>query len=194
MNVEMWFPVSIYSEKELFSAEQNKLWTDYILNLKTTVPSAHNNWQGGTYTTHESREYYLKSDPMFAPLVEKITDRVNSFARKHGCDGIYECQHAWINVADSNNFQEFHTHNGSIFSLVYYVSAPEGSGRILFEDPKEPDMMPLKSIKHDSPLSYQRIHYKAEEGCVIIFRSYLRHMVEPGTNITPRISISMNFG
>ena len=193
-NVEMWFPVSIYTENELFSAEQNQLWTDHSLGIKEKIASAHNNWQGGTYTTHESRDYHVKTDPVFTDLIKKITECVNDFAKKHVCDGTYECQHAWLNIADTNNFQEFHTHNGSIFSLVYYISAPPGSGRIIFEDPKEPDMMPLKNIKKDSALSYHRIHYTASPGSLIIFRSYLRHMVEPGKNTESRISISMNFG
>jgi hypothetical protein len=28
---------------------------------------------------------------------------------------------------------------------------------------------------------------------LLIFRSYLRHMVQPGSNIEPRISIAVNF-
>jgi uncharacterized protein (TIGR02466 family) len=193
MPVEICFPVTIFNEKELFSTEQNKIWADYSLELKKTVPSAHTGWYGGTYTTFDSNQYNLKNDPMFTELINAVTVKVNEFAKEHGSDTTYDCQHAWVNIADKDNYQEFHTHIGSVFSVVYYVSVPEGSGKIVFEDPKEPDMMPLRDVKNQTPLSYRRIFYPSETGSLVIFRSYLRHMVEPGTNIEPRISISMNF-
>jgi uncharacterized protein (TIGR02466 family) len=98
-----------------------------------------------------------------------------------------------MNISKAGDYQEFHTHNANVFSAVYYVSAPEGSGRILFEDPKEPDMFPLKSIQKKNQLSYTRINYTPTPGLLLIFRSYLRHCVEPGTNTEPRISIALNF-
>jgi hypothetical protein len=64
---------------------------------------------------------------------------------------------------------------------------------IVFEYPKEPDMKPLKDVKQKNNLSFTKISYPATEGGLVIFRSYMRHLVQPGINITPRISISMNF-
>ena len=191
--VELWFPIGIYQERELFSSDQNNQWAEYALSIKDKIPSQSNGWQGNTYTTHAA-EYVLKTDPVFAPLINKITEHVNYFAKQHGDQSNYSCQHAWLNIADEGNSQEFHTHNGSIFSLAYYITAPEGSGRIIFEDPKEPDMMPLKGIGTTNDLSFTRIGYAPEQGFLLIFRSYMRHMVESGFNKTPRISISMNFG
>jgi uncharacterized protein (TIGR02466 family) len=191
-NVELWFPVAIYSENNLFSKEQNAIWTKYLLDKKETVSCGGEDWYGNTYTTHGSK-YNVKKDPEFAQLITTITEHVNEFAKLHNCNESYECSYAWANIADANSFQEFHTHNGSIFSLVYYVAAPEGSGQIVFEDPKEPDMKPLKTVKQRNQLSFTKISQPATEGGLIIFRSYMRHLVQPGTNTTPRISISMNF-
>ena len=42
-------------------------------------------------------------------------------------------------------------------------------------------------------LSFTRIGYEAEERKLLIFRSYLRHMVEPCKNKTPRMSIAVNY-
>jgi uncharacterized protein (TIGR02466 family) len=111
----------------------------------------------------------------------------------HGSTGIFSCDYSWVNIADAGQFQEFHTHNGNTFSLTYYITAPEGSGQIVFEDPKEPDMKPVKNITDRNTLSFIKTGIVPKQGSLIIFRSYLRHLVTPGTNATPRISVSMNF-
>ena len=43
---------------------------------------------------------------------------------------------AWLNINSEGTFQEFHTHNNAIFSCVYWVAAPVGSGKLIFEDLK----------------------------------------------------------
>ena len=110
----------------------------------------------------------------------------------NGCKGKYECHEGWININRKYTFQEYHNHPGSIISAVYYISAPEGSGRIQFQDPKE-DMMPLKDIKELNTNSFKTALYPCEEGRLLIFRSYLKHLVHQGLNQIPRVSLALNF-
>jgi uncharacterized protein (TIGR02466 family) len=189
--VEMWFPVAIYSADDIISQEQNNALRDHCIAIQNKTPSGGAEWLGGTYNTHQTHD--LNNDAVFQPLLESISEHVHQFAKMHNCSGVYTNNYAWMNISKAGDWQEFHTHNANIFSAVYYVSAPEGSGRILFEDPKEPDMFPLKSIQGKNQLSYSRIHYTPESGKLLIFRSYLRHLVESGTNTEPRISIALNF-
>lgn len=192
--IELWFPVAIYQETDTISKEENDLLKQHSQYIKQTAPSGHDHWQGNTYTTHAS--YNILEDTKFSHIVNEITKHVNSFAKQHTSGtytDVYTCKHAWLNIAQEGNFQEYHSHNGSIFSAVYYVAAPEGSGKIVFEDPKEPDMLPLKKLDERNELSFIKISYPAMEGFLIIFRSYLRHMVEAGTNKEDRISIALNF-
>jgi len=190
-NIELWFPVAIYQHQTMFTDEQNKLWADYIEEIKKT--STGKIWPGGTYTTHHTHD--LRTDSQFKPLIMEINSHMHSFAKEYGSMETYVNGPVWGNVATKENSQEFHTHNGSIFSAVYYVTAPEGSGSIIFEDPKEPDMLPVKNINktNQNRLSFSRIAYKPLAGKLLIFRSNIRHMVESGTNESSRISISMNF-
>jgi len=191
MRVEMWFPVAIYLEDNLIPVEDNEKIKKHCLTIRDKTPSGGEDWMGGTYNTHGTHD--LRKDPEIMPLLDLITRHVNDFAKMHNCNANYKNGSAWLNISDKSNWQEFHTHNNAIFSAVYYIGAPEGSGKIIFEDPKEPDMFPLKNIKGKNTLSYTRISYPATEGTLVIFRSYLRHMVEPGVNTVPRISIAMNF-
>lgn len=187
----MWFPVAIYSEDALLLEAENTKLKDHCLHIQQIMPSGGSEWVGGTYTTHQTHD--LSNDIEFQPILDAVTYHVHEFAKMHNCDGVYKNNYAWMNIAKAGAWQEFHTHNANVFSAVYYVNAPDGSGRILFEDPKEPDMFPLKSVHGKNQLSYSRIHYTPRAGTLLIFRSYLRHLVEPGTNTDPRISIAMNF-
>lgn len=189
--IELWFPVAIYTEDNLLSQENNDKLKTRCLDIQQTVASGGEEWFGKTYTTHGT--YELTKDPECQVLLDAINYHVHEFAKAHNCQGNYDNHSAWMNISGEGSYQEFHTHNASIFSAIYYVAAPEGSGRVVFEDPKEPDMFPLKNIKGKNNLSFTRISYVPAPGTLIIFRSYLRHLVEPGTNTDPRISIAMNF-
>lgn len=190
-NLEMWFPVTIYLEDNLFSKEQNEIWKNRLLEIKQIKKSGGEDWQGNTYTTHNT--YDLREDKLFNPLLDSINFHVNEFAKQHSSFAEYKCENFWGNIAIRDNYQEFHTHERSIFSAVYYIEVPEGSGSLVFSDPKEPDMLPLKNFKGRNNLSFVKIGYSPIQGRLLIFRSYLSHMVEPGTNSTERISVSLNF-
>lgn len=189
--VDLWFPTSIYIEEDLISEEENNKLIDHCLSIRKTTPSGGEDWLGQTYTTHGTHD--LAKDKIFQPILDLTLYHVHQFANAHNCTGIYQNNYSWMNIAEESAWQEFHTHNGNIFSAVYYASAPEGSGRILFEDPKEPDMFPLKTKVNKNELSFTRIGYNPKPKTLMIFRSYLRHCVEPGTNKEARISIAMNF-
>lgn len=190
--IETWFPTAIYIQKNLFPKSMNDAWSNHILKIRETVPSGGEDWEGNTYTTHT--KYDLKQDSIFNELIAQITDHVKEFTLAHNSSASYKCQHAWANVSEEGNFQEYHTHDGSIFSAVYYPKVPDGSGSILFEDPRLPDMLPISNIKERNNLSFHKIGYSVEEGMLIIFRSYLRHAVRAGSNKEPRISFALNFG
>ncbi len=186
--VETWFPVAIYTEQELISVDALESLTAYCLDKNFVEPTG---WVGGTLSTHRTHD--LLQDSRFNELLNVICQHVNNFAFLHGSKATYEMTNAWLNINTKNTFQEFHTHNGSIFSCAFYLSAPSGSGALVFEDPKPPDMLPLRNIEGDNQLNFIRATYPATTNTLLIFRSYLRHMVQPGTNEEPRISISANF-
>jgi len=190
-SVEMWFPVSIYKAIDLVAIDYLHELYNHSLFIKESQPDGGDEWYGNTFTTHAT--YNLANDNKFDFLIATITEHVNHFAAMHNSKASYNLTYAWLNVNSNNTFQEFHTHNDAIFSAVFYIACPDGSGSIVFEDPKEPDMYPLKEIESKNQLSYTRIWYPPIENSLLIFRSYLRHMVEPCKNIEPRISIALNF-
>ena len=190
--IEKWFPTTIYLEKELFNHDQNSLWIDRSLEIQQLTPGGGDEWEGQTYTTHNT-SYDILKDDTFRPLIEAVTYHVDQYVKAHNSIKAYSCESAWLNISKKGNFQELHTHNESTISAVYYIAAPPGSGRIVFEDPREPDMLPIKNIPDRNELSYSKVGYAAEAGTLIIFRSYVRHMVTMNENKDPRISVAFNF-
>ncbi len=190
--IEKWFPTTIYQEWDVFNNNQNYIWTEHCLDIQRRFSSGGIEWQGETYTTHNS-PYDLLKDEIFQPLVDAVTHHVANYVELHNSFQKYPCEAAWMNIGTGKNFQEMHTHNESTISAVYYITAPEGSGQLVFEDPKEPDMLPIKNIPHRNEFSFVKVGYTPRQGSLIIFRSYLRHMVTTGTNETPRISVAFNF-
>jgi uncharacterized protein (TIGR02466 family) len=190
--IEKWFPTTIYQETDLFSLQQNLEWEARSLDVQKLTPAGGDEWEGQTYTTHGTG-YNIQKDTTFNPLIEAVSFHVNQYVKLHNSIRTYKCESAWLNISTQNNFQEMHTHNESTISAVYYISAPPGSGKIVFEDPREPDMLPIKDIPNRNDLSYIKIGYEPQVGQLLIFRSYLRHMVTLNTNTLPRISVAFNF-
>lgn len=189
--IELWFPVAIYQQDNLFSKEQNQEWKDLALKIREEVPSGENVWEGNTYTTLNN--FDIVRQEQFKILVDSIKEHVHNYARAFNSHADYVCNDGWLNVNEKNTFQEFHFHPNNRISAIYYIAAPEGSGKLVFEDPKEPDMMPLKNITEANSLSKMTAEFEPVEGRLILFRSYIRHLVQAGTNTTPRISAAFNF-
>ena len=190
-NVSLWFPVAIYDASEIISVEENTKIYNRGLELQRTTKSGGDNWIGDTYTTYET--YPLHHDEIFQPLLKQIKIHVHKFLEEHNSTAELNIRGSWLNINTEGTYQEFHAHNGNVFSCVYWVKAPTGSGRLVFEDPKQPDMLPIMNIEERNDLSFEKIGYNAVERRLIIFRSYLRHMVEPCKNKIPRMSIAVNF-
>ena len=110
-----------------------------------------------------------------------------SFARDLGWDAKPKLDSLWANLLKSGGHHGGHIHPHSIISGTLYVDAPDGSGAIRFEDPRLPLMMaaPLRS---DTFVAVQ-----PRSSLLLMWESWLRHEVLPGTGRGERLSISFNF-
>ena len=101
----------------------------------------------------------------------------------------------WINCGYGESYNVPHVHPGSILSGVLYLKTPEGSGRIVFKDPRP---QAIWSELHKKPSLSKCIHLSPlakiipVAGKIIVFPSWLEHYVEPGQNQS-ELRISMPF-
>jgi uncharacterized protein (TIGR02466 family) len=189
MNIDIWFPVSIAHIDDVISEKENNILIKEILKIKKNNLKGGPNWASNVYNTHNT--FDLRKNNKFNNLCDKVIEYVNVFSERLGSSYSHKINSSWFNCYNKNDYQEYHEHNKSIFSAVYFFKTPKDSGNLIFKDPKEPDMFPLENVKYNE-LSFQQCEYPSIERRLIIFRSYLSHMVKPGNNISPRITAAFN--
>lgn len=97
---------------------------------------------------------------------------------------------SWVNYTKSGQFHHKHKHSNSFLSGVFYVNCEEGSGNIYFyKDVYEQISIVPKQI---TPANCDAVAVEVKSGDLIIFPSFLSHMVPSVTSNTTRISIAFN--
>ena len=100
---------------------------------------------------------------------------------------------AWLNVNDSRQCMNSEHIHGEVFSGVFYIQAPKGSGKLNLVNPG------INKMWHGCHLVSQKNQFTGEsivieptEGNIILFPSYLPHSVQTNDHDEERISISFN--
>jgi uncharacterized protein (TIGR02466 family) len=148
------------------------------------------------YTSYASLNDLPKRDPAFAELAKVLNRHAAEFAkecafelsRKPRLDSL------WVNLLRGAGHHAGHIHPHSIISGTLYVDVPKGSGAIRFEDPRLPLMMAAPPRRKDAPDELQPfVTAEPRPGLLLLWESWLRHEVLPGTGRGERLSISFNF-
>jgi len=141
------------------------------------------------YTSYASLNDLPRRDPSFADLAKLLARHATNFAkecefslaRKPRLDSI------WVNLIRGSGHHGAHIHPQSIISGTLYVEVPNGSGMIRFEDPRLPLMMAAP------PRDEMFVTVEPRPGLLLLWESWLRHEVLPGSGRGQRLSISFNF-
>lgn len=148
------------------------------------------------YTSYASLDDLPRRDPAFADLARLLTRHAAAFAaelafdlpRKPKLDSL------WVNLLKPGGHHSSHLHPHSILSGTLYVEVPQGSGSIRFEDPRSGLMMAAPPRRPDAPEALAPFATVAPRpGLVLLWESWLRHEVLPGTAKADRLSVSFNF-
>ncbi|MFL6745717.1 MAG: TIGR02466 family protein [Sphingomicrobium sp.] len=141
------------------------------------------------YTSYASLNDLPKRDPEFADLAKLLARHAATFALECGFDLPRKPQldSLWANLLKGGGQHSGHIHPHSIISGTFYVEVPAGSGGIRFEDPRLPLMMAAP------PRADTFVAVQPRAGLLLLWESWLRHEVLPGTGRGERLSISFNF-
>ena len=148
------------------------------------------------YTSYASLDDLPRRDPAFADLARLLVRHAATFAdslafdlgRKPKLDSL------WVNLLKAGGHHSGHIHPHSIISGTLYVEAPERSGAIRFEDPRLPMMMAAPTRRDDAPEELRPfVSVEPRPGLLLLWESFLRHEVLPGTAKADRLSVSFNF-
>lgn len=141
------------------------------------------------YTSYASLNDLTRRDPAFSALGKLLTRHAVAFASEAGfeLDRKPRLDSLWVSLLKSRGHHSGHIHPHSLISGTLYVDVPQGSGAIRFEDPRLPLMMAAPS-RRDSFITVE-----PRAGLILMWESWLRHEVLPGTGKGERLSISFNF-
>lgn len=100
---------------------------------------------------------------------------------------------AWLNINDSRQCMNSEHVHGDTYSGVFYLSAPEGSGKLSIVNPAINRMWQGTQLTDKkNQFTGESIKIEPEEGNIILFPSYIPHYVETNNHDEERISISFN--
>jgi len=146
------------------------------------------------YTSYASLNDLPRRDPAFDDLRKLLNRHAASFAKELAWDVRPKFDSLWVNLLKPGGHHAGHIHPHSILSGTFYVEAPNGSGVIRFEDPRLPQMMAAPVRDDDAPEDLRPfVTVVPEAGMLLMWESWLRHEVLPGTTKADRLSISFNF-
>ena len=148
------------------------------------------------YTSYASLADLPRRDPAFADLAKLLVKHATTLAadlafdlpRKPRLDSL------WVNLMRSPGHHSAHIHPHSILSGTLYVEVPANAGAIRFEDPRLASQMAAPARRADAPDDRRAfVTVTPRPGQLLLWESYLRHEVLPGTTKADRLSISFNF-
>ena len=148
------------------------------------------------YTSYASLNDLPRRDPAFADLAKLLTRHAAVFADEcaFGLERKPKLDSLWVNLLRGGGHHSAHIHPHSIISGTLYVEAPANSGAIRFEDPRLPMLMAAPTRRSDAPEELRPfISLEPRPGLLLLWESWLRHEVLPGTGRGERLSISFNF-
>lgn len=142
------------------------------------------------YTSYASINDLAERSPVFARLEKIIHRHAAVFAKSLQWQlqgGKPLCDSLWVNVLPQGGSHTSHIHTNAVLSGTYYVTAPESSSPIVFEDPRHAMMMaapPRKTSVYESRIP--------KAGTLMLWESWLRHEVPMNRAEGERISVSFN--
>lgn len=146
------------------------------------------------YTSYASLNDLPRRDPAFDDLKRILTRHAAAFAKELAWEVKPKLDSLWVNLLKPGGHHSAHIHPHSILSGTLYIELPKGSGDIRFEDPRLPMMMAAPVRRDDAPDDLRPfISVAPSPGLMLMWESWLRHEVLPGSAKADRLSISFNF-
>lgn len=149
------------------------------------------------YTSYASLNDLPTRDPAFADLKRLLDRHVARFAEACGFDlggKRLKLDSLWVNVLDGKGGHSGHLHPHSVVSGTVYVALPPGSRGLRLEDPRLPMMMAAPPRFADAPEALRSfVEVAPEPGTILLWESWMRHEVPPGSGAGKRISVSFNY-
>lgn len=148
------------------------------------------------YTSYASLNDLPRRDPTFADFAKLLLKQAATFADQLAFDLPHKprVDSLWVNLLKPGGHHSAHIHPHSILSGTFYVEVPSRSGAIRFEDPRLGLMMAAPPRRRDADEALRPfVTIEPRPGQLLLWESWLRHEVLPGSAKAERLSVSFNF-
>ena len=197
------FPLSIYQAHLGLSAEERQRMADAIIAQKrerTIKKNERSSWTGDVNGFLD-----LHRDPRFANFFSQVAIHINRYLSLLGLNPAEYQVHAtrsWGTVTEKNERINYHIHDNSAISVVYYLTYPENAGSLLFQDAnRRNELTPgLFAVNPKHPRQYKPNAISAmqaktticEEDLLLLFPSKVSHGTEMSKSDETRVSIAID--
>lgn len=140
-----------------------------------------------------------RPEPCFVKLKEMmeraIFELLGALVRKDGSERTFKLVFdSWANVCRNGNYNVVHSHPNAMYSIVYYVTSGEPDpsvphcGLLELLDPREATTF----IQVPNTILDARMFIANRPGRMVVFPSWVKHMVHPFVGSGTRMSIACN--
>jgi uncharacterized protein (TIGR02466 family) len=181
------FPTRIWQIHVTQLSPHFAAWVEAIRAMREAepVPAGRTNRRGWNSTDNA-----VLDRPTFEPLHQAVRHYCEQAFSEMGVDSQAFKIQSWVNIHDRGGFNFQHMHEGALLSGTFYLQVPEGSGVLVFKDPR-PGVL-NSYAKGGGANAYKDIQLRPSAGLLVLFPNWLEHFVEPHDNDTSRICIPFN--
>lgn len=191
LTIERWFPTVVgFTFNENHKNIEQRL-VERCHDIEKRKSSGGTHWiSNKTYNTSDGvHDLFLDDD--FLELNDWIDTQIAEYCRLLKVEGLIVRNCSWFNIYQKYDYQELHTHPGSVISAIYCLSGEDDGAKIFFKSPKQ-DMFNIKFEEYTND-NHSLVHYKFQPGKLIMFLSDTTHSVEKHPLDSERISLSYNY-
>jgi uncharacterized protein (TIGR02466 family) len=188
VTIDKWFANPIWEIPLEINNDEIKL---YSYDLKDKNPGVNKSNKGGWQCAN-----LVNPPTAYSQLLDQINEALIIVHQSMGLKTSTPSYvtESWININHPNSYNLRHLHPRSVFSGVYYVKVPIGDcGDIIFyRENMMLSYLPPQIVEDWNDMTSGTATYKAKQGTLLIFPSWVEHSVTPNFTQEDRISISFN--
>ena len=190
MITEYHFPTIVYIKDIPNALQLNQYLEQKIIQWSQQDKGEKKTNAGGWHSTTD-----MNKKEEYHPLTNELFNMQNEIYKKEHLSLKPVLGNMWANINYPKCYNRPHIHPNSLFSGVYYVTAPKNSGNLMIYDPRPGVQMAMPNRKEGKlpPELWREVHYEPVAGRCIMFPSWLWHEVKPNESNDIRISVSFNF-
>jgi len=188
MNITPIYSVPLWQSNYPDFDDHKEIFLKTIKEYKDQNPSIKRSNNG--YHSPETLQTVSELNPLFEHIC-KLGFKACADLDFVDCD--IALTSAWLNINDTRQCMNSDHVHGDVFSGVFYLQAPEESGKLVIKNPAINRMWTGCSLTSEkNRFTGECIRMDPVEGNIILFPSYLPHSVDPNNHDEERISISFN--